>query len=563
MRDVGQWIPLRPGRWTIVYDRRMGRLGASLVGLIPLTAIVIAVSCRDATQITVDITTDVPCVGLPNDAGATAPAEPGLFSKNGRVALWLTDPTTPQTVARSCTPDGARSRVGTIAIVPSGSSDDRVSVTVAIDSKDPTRSELCNQTAPSPDCIVARRTVGFIPHTPLTLPIHLSLACAGVDCEKGYTCDNGSCVPADVTCQNETCSTDRDAAIDVSLDVTTDPRNDAILGKCDGGTIGNAQNCMQCGFACAGTCQPWGCQLVTTNPLGAVATQGCIAVQSGVVVWSAAKGATGSVFWVPRTGPTWGTVEANVGVGPVASSTGFFSYVARSPAGTGPSYVRDLIAAQPPSVVLNVMKSQPGPNGDHPWVARGSAVRCASTFNGGNVHGIDCELGWFESYPTPFTHLAIGKASYLAINGASLVFGSAGAGISALSPNTTLAKPSSVAAYGSAEDYVVAGVDGSQYGLFKVTVDLNGSKLVVTQKPFYSQPTPITGIHTFGTSVYFADDSKRIAKVDYNGINTQTALVVVPSVPAGFTAMRGQVCLDVDDVAVYYLVDGLPMRAPK
>ena len=278
----------------------MGRLGASLVGLIPLTAIVVAVSCRDATQITVEITTDVPCVGLADDAGTSAAPEPGLFSKNGRVALWLTDPTTPQTVARSCVQDGARSRVGTIAIVPSGATDERVSVTVAINAKDPTQSEQCNQTSPSTDCIVARRTVGFIPHTPLTLPIHLSLACAGVVCEKGYTCDDGSCVPADVTCQNETCRTDNDASTDASLDVKTDPRNDAVIipGKCDGGTLGNSQNCGQCGFACAGTCQPWGCQLVTTNPLGSIASEGCIAVQSGVVVWSAAKGGSGSVFWL-------------------------------------------------------------------------------------------------------------------------------------------------------------------------------------------------------------------------------------------------------------------------
>lgn len=541
----------------------MSRLAASLVALVPLTALVVAASCREATQITVEITTDVPCVGLPDDAGATAPPEPGLFSKSGRVALWLSDPNTPQTVARSCVTDGARSRVGTIAIVPSGENDERVSVTVAIDSKDPTRSEQCNQGAPSPDCIVARRTVGFIPHTPLTLPIHLSLACAGVVCDKakGLTCVDGQCVSDGVDCTGGSCNVDA-GVVDAGRIVDATPTVDANPGKCDGGGLGTAQNCTQCGFACAGTCRPWGCEIVQQNPLGTPAAEGCIAVTSNVVVWSEAKGGTGSVFWVPRAGTTWGTVEANVGVGPVAASSGFFSYVVRSPASVGNSYTRDLIAASPPSSIANVIKAQPGPTGDHPWVARGSAARCATTHNGQGTYGIDCELSSIEGATTSYRHIALGKASYLAINGATLFFGVAGAGLTSMY-DTTLTKPTSVAAYGTADDYVVAAQNGTQYALYKVTVDAVNGKIAVTQKPFYSQPTPITGLRSAGTSIYFADDSKRIAKADYNGLNTQTAQVVVPIVTPGFTAMRGQVCLDVDDVAVYYLVDGVPTRAPK
>jgi hypothetical protein len=47
-------------------------------------------------------------------------------------------------------------------------------------------------------CIVARRTLSFIPHTPLTLPIVLRDDCIGVPCGPSETCVHGSCVSSNV-----------------------------------------------------------------------------------------------------------------------------------------------------------------------------------------------------------------------------------------------------------------------------------------------------------------------------------------------------------------------------
>lgn len=44
------------------------------------------------------------------------------------------------------------------------------------------------------DCIVARRKLNFVTHRSLHVPVALTLACAGIECQPGTTCEQGVCV---------------------------------------------------------------------------------------------------------------------------------------------------------------------------------------------------------------------------------------------------------------------------------------------------------------------------------------------------------------------------------
>lgn len=515
-------------------------------------------SCREPTQITVDLTTDLPCVGLADDAGVSRPAVPGQFSGEGRAALWVsgdTPSTAPQVVAKSCAQGAATARIGTIAIVPSKSNDDRVVITAAINVRDPAKSEQCPGDPPSPDCIVARRTVGFIPHTPLTLPIHLALACAGVVCKKGETCNDGRCISDVVNCTSEspTCGT-----VDAGI-VDAAPVDG---GPCDGGGLGNAQNCGRCGLPCNGVCLGDACQIPKANPLSSVADEGCIAVDGVNVYWSAATLGLGSVYWAPRAGFAVTTLETKLPIGPVAAGGGGASYVVAQPSASGSSYVRDLSGA-PPVPSANTMQIMKWP-GTHDWLARGPNNRCASFFDGVTYTGVDCEsISWTASAGPRLIHLAVGKSTYLAVRATGDLLAGPTSDTS-IYTSTALKNPKVVAATGAGDDYVVASQPANEVTLTKVTVDANGAKIVVASAPFYKHNVAILGVKVDGNSVFFATALNAIYKVDLGGPVTQTATLVVPTPASGLTKMKKLwTCIDVDDVAVYYLVDGVPRRSPR
>jgi hypothetical protein len=130
----------------------------------------------------------------------------------------------------SATQDGCQrpGYVGSIVVLPSGSSDDAVGIEIVggLGNKDP---KDC--THADPQCIVARRSLRYLPHTPLTLPITLELSCAGVACDDpSTTCLSGACVPSTINpdaCLAGNCTIDAgvaDAArVDAGLDATAKP----------------------------------------------------------------------------------------------------------------------------------------------------------------------------------------------------------------------------------------------------------------------------------------------------------------------------------------------------
>ncbi|HEX7601785.1 MAG TPA: LamG-like jellyroll fold domain-containing protein, partial [Polyangiaceae bacterium] len=107
---------------------------------------------------------------------------------------------TPSAVTRGCK-DG-KGRIGSIVLVPSGSDDEHVSIRVVASHN----SANCAADLHS-GCIEARRSLGFVPHTPLYLPVQLAKSCENVVCDNASdTCVSGQCVPSAIEC-NGACPT--------------------------------------------------------------------------------------------------------------------------------------------------------------------------------------------------------------------------------------------------------------------------------------------------------------------------------------------------------------------
>lgn len=144
----------------------------------------ICVSCRGATQIMVDIRTNVPCANPSQWQGiAVYAGSPGLDVETKD----------PSSTSAACDPDG---HVGSIVLVPNGAKDGTVAIRVVAGLTRPP--EQC-AAAGYKGCIVARRTVTFIAHEALDLTIALTADCADQACDALRTCINGSCTDARLT----------------------------------------------------------------------------------------------------------------------------------------------------------------------------------------------------------------------------------------------------------------------------------------------------------------------------------------------------------------------------
>ena len=143
----------------------MMRRARPLLAALAVLVIAAAVSCRDPTEVTVEITTDIRC-----------PDMKGVTLTVGNLTDLDQRPVT--TATNACDP--ATLRIGAIVIVPSGDDDETVAVRVVMGfGRDPAE---CVPPAYGPGCIVARRALRYIPHTRLTLPIFMSAQCNGIAC---------------------------------------------------------------------------------------------------------------------------------------------------------------------------------------------------------------------------------------------------------------------------------------------------------------------------------------------------------------------------------------------
>jgi outer membrane protein assembly factor BamB len=159
--------------------------------------------CEQPTEMTLSLHTNVPCTQLEGVTITVGPAS-------------SIETMAPGTVSQACSSTGD---LGTIVVVPGGARNAAVDVKVVAGvNRDPT---TCNAPAYGTGCIVARRSLDFIPHTPLVLDISLSQACNGVVCATDDTCVEGACTSSQV--QNPLACTDPGACSQSALTPTNAP----------------------------------------------------------------------------------------------------------------------------------------------------------------------------------------------------------------------------------------------------------------------------------------------------------------------------------------------------
>jgi outer membrane protein assembly factor BamB len=150
-------------------------------GALGVAVAVSGVGCRDATEITLRIHTDMHC----RDFGGAAITVGALGEIESKAPIATTE---------AC--DATSGTIGTIVLVPSGSSGDAVAVKVVTGLN--RAASQCSAPDYGPGCIVARRSLRYIPHTPLELDIFMAAMCSGVPCGPSETCDAGTCVSATI-----------------------------------------------------------------------------------------------------------------------------------------------------------------------------------------------------------------------------------------------------------------------------------------------------------------------------------------------------------------------------
>jgi hypothetical protein len=284
---------------------------ASLWHLCRIFGLPLLFGCRSPTEITVALSTDVPCAEFLGDdlyAG-----NPIVVDADGTALAAQTG--CPASSAPS--PDGGTISLGTFVLAPSGDRNAEVSVVVvgatealagaALYTPDKCTALLSTSgSIAGTPCIVARRALGFVEHTPLTLPIELARDCEGIPCTDGTTCVAGACVSdmvdpgkcTDHTCGPGSLSGDApsdassfseagpDATADATLhDASHDATNEAA-SEPDTGVDGQAPRLPVCPASLAMACGPLpdaGIPFQNLDPLACPPPAGPLSFDGGTI----------------------------------------------------------------------------------------------------------------------------------------------------------------------------------------------------------------------------------------------------------------------------------------
>ncbi len=521
----------------------------------------VAASCREPTEILVELTTDVSC----SDVGLAG----GAILRVGAPGTVESSPTT-SVVALSC--EGGK--LGTIAVVPSGSDDDQVAILAVLGSgKNPAlpfvKTADCNASAPG-NCILTKRVVSYITHRTLSLPIRLSLACAGVTCKNpNETCVEGECRSVVPECTEADGCKPVPPPVDAgpSLDATLDARPDVIstsdvavidvgapdgCNMCGGSTcvnlLSDPSNCGACGLKCGGVCAGGLCKLSAgvANALG-----GCIAVDGEVVMFTAGNGTAGAAYWVPRTGTSAATKLDTFATPSWVAGGGGLTVSGQN--GTASSF-RDYTATVPPAPVSGLVTI--GNNGSEiNGLARNSSGQRCLAFRDGNLHYAACPSKNALQLAGPSGPLAVGTNGWAAIMGPSLPAATFQLGdfTGASQGTLPLAKARTVTAIRTGNQ-LYAAVDTT------IVTYLNSK-----WNPVWSGSLPVRGLRVDAAgTLYFIEGTATgaVRKLTYTGapVSTNQAPVLYTG---PFDSLGEPACIDVDDVAFYLLVSGIPIRGPK
>ena len=146
---------------------------ASLFALASLVA-----GCRSATEIVLDVRTDVPCASPASWQGiAISVGEPGVDVESRAPVLTTT----------ACPASG---EVGSLVVVPTGAKNAEVGIRVVAGIT--RKPEDCAANGYD-GCIVSRRTLTYLPHQSEQVVVDLTSDCIGNACDINHTCVDGSC----------------------------------------------------------------------------------------------------------------------------------------------------------------------------------------------------------------------------------------------------------------------------------------------------------------------------------------------------------------------------------
>ncbi len=204
----------------------LGAVGVSRSARGQLTALACFATlagCRSPTQITVQVSTNVPCSAWQGAAISVGELGPTLETKPA---------------ATTSTYCGANGYLGSVVAVPSGA--ENASVAFRIVGAVGETLEECTENPANGGCIVARRALNFIPNDTLTLSVPLLSSCEGIVCDPESTCVQGTCRPATIAdpsaCAASACGegalSPPDGGADGGLDATT---GEGGTGGDDGG----------------------------------------------------------------------------------------------------------------------------------------------------------------------------------------------------------------------------------------------------------------------------------------------------------------------------------------
>lgn len=181
-------------------------------------------ACLEPTQVTLRVTSNVPCE-----------LSKGTAFSGGK--LGVVERAKPSTVTMDCR-DG---EIGTLVATPSGDKDSNVAFVVVQGVDRPAEECAANGYK---GCIVQRRSVSYQPHTPLTIPIAMRLICKDVACDEFTTCArSGKCVPAALNavekCETGDCWPEGDGPDNTDVDPDSGGATDAATTS-DGPRIDGA-----------------------------------------------------------------------------------------------------------------------------------------------------------------------------------------------------------------------------------------------------------------------------------------------------------------------------------
>jgi hypothetical protein len=207
----------------------MGMLRTALVfGGSALAVIATSAACLDPTEITVDIATDVKC----EDTKGTSI----VGGRPGSIEL-----ASPTTMTRDCD----NGRIGTLVSTPPDSKDVDAAFLVVLGVDRPVSE--CTADNHFQGCIVQRRLIHYIKHTPLNLPVTMWLVCKDVECGPETTCArNGKCVSARIpdpaSCASSPCFIEGDGPFVPGVDGGTDTGTDSRVADAgaDSPRVGDA-----------------------------------------------------------------------------------------------------------------------------------------------------------------------------------------------------------------------------------------------------------------------------------------------------------------------------------